>query len=305
MLLVLSFAVPVFAGTGTITVSGVAPEVVSIAIMPSGGSGNLSAIDVYTWYDVKVVVSDTDKLTDIKRLELRMFQTSWSETFDKERRYGFKWYCNAPEWQSLGASGWTDPDAEYFAVAGSSKPSDMSATEGTWTFQVRLAKVAHYTTGGSWTIEAYVWDKSDNQAWRSNNFDVNLFIELIVTASITFEATPGDSNKTQNSPPFEIDYRANCIAKIMIQASDPTSTFGDSFSADNLLIDDDESPNTDARCQKLSGSAADWWTGLPVAGTPDPANKDAWWFVSVPAGQPTGTYTFTYTMTIDFDQLAT
>jgi hypothetical protein len=102
--------------------------------------------------------------------------------------------------------------------------------------------------------------------------------------------------------PFGITYKANAIVKFRISATDPTNTYGDSFAANNILIDDDNDPGTDVRCQKLSNSLTDWWTGLGVTSS---GSQNAWWWVSIPTDQPTGTYTFTYTMDIAFESFAT
>ena len=307
MLLALSFAVPVFAGTGTITVSGTPPSVTSIAIMLSGGSGNLTAIDVYTWYDVKVVVSEPDQLTDIQRLEVRVYKVgvTWTEVRDDERRQGFAWSYTTPTWQYLTLGGWDATDNLYLDSAGCSAPS-LSATSGTWTFKLMLRSLSHYTTNQGWCIEAHVKDKSSNEAWRTNKFDVNLLISIDVPSAVSWTASAGQANVSASGMPFAIQYASNAIVKIQVKATDPTSSFGDHFSASNLLIDDDNNPNSDAHCMKLSNTYQDWETTLGVnyiGGPGQPIN--AYWFATVPAGQPTGTYTFTYEVNIAFEAFAT
>jgi len=293
-----------FAGTGTITVSGVAPSVDWIRIDNSPATGaNNTNVDVDTWYLIKANISDTDKMNDIQRVEVRLYKTTagWSETLDKEKRWGLAWKAPEATWEYLNATGWGTVDAAYFDTAGSSSGVSGNPASGIWTFKFKFDVVSHYTTGGGWTIQVRATDKSTNAAWRDHTFDVDLYVQITVPSTLSWSATAGQNNVTATGMPFAMTYKANAIVKFKVDATDPTSTF-DNFAANNLLIDDDDNANTDTRCQKLSNSPTDWWTGLVVTST---GAQNAYWFVTVPVDQPTGIYTFTYTVEIAFESLAT
>jgi hypothetical protein len=136
-------------------------------------------------------------------------------------------------------------------------------------------------------------------AWQTNVIDVNLLISIVIPTSISWTASAGQANVTAAGMPFVIQYASNAIVKIQVKATNPTNSFGDTFSASNILIDDDADPATDTQTQKLTNAFVDWYPGLGVnyiGGT----TINAYWFVTVPAGQPTGTYTFTYSVEMAF-----
>jgi hypothetical protein len=294
-------AVPPPPGNGIVIVTSVAPTITSIQIDPGDGS-NASAINVDTYYLFKVTVSTPNgTLNNLQKMELRLYQgsTSWTLTLDTERRQGFAWsYTGA--WTQLGPSGWTTPDGVYFDSTNSSTPN-LSGNSGTFTFRLKVMKVTHYTTGLGWYVQASALDKANHEAMKSNKFDTNLYLHLTVPTSITWTATAGSTNVEASGMPFAISYQSNAIVKLQLNATDPTSQYSDTFGASNLRISDTTNPNG-PHSQTLSNSLADWETGLGVT---DRGALDAYWFVSVPNGQPTGTYTFTYNMSVAFQDYAT
>jgi hypothetical protein len=288
-------------GNGIINVTGPPPNVTSIQIDPGDGS-NASAINVDTYYLIKVTITATNgTLSNVQRLELRLYQnsTTWPGNLDLERRQGFAWEYNGT-WYQIGSSGWTTPDGVYFDSNGSSYPN-LSGTQGTFTFRVQVPKVSHYTQNGGWYVQAWVIDKGNNQAWRTNLMDMNLYVHLTVPTVINWSASAGSSNVEASGMPFAISYQSNAIVKLQLNATDPVSQYGDTFSVSNLRISETTNPHG-SHSQSLSGSLTDWETGLEVT---DSGAMNAYWFVSVPSGQPTGTYTFTYNMNVAFDQYAT
>jgi hypothetical protein len=234
-------------------------------------------------------------------LELRLYQngTAWPGNLDLERRQGFAWEYNGT-WYQVGGSGWTSPDGVYFNATGSSHPS-LSGAQGTFTFKVKVPKVSHYTAAGGWYVQAWVEDKGSNQNTRTNLFAVNLYVHLTVPTTIVWSASAGASDVEASGMPFAIAYQSNAVVKLQLNATDPISQYSDSFGSSNLRISGTSDPNG-PNSQTLSNAIADWKTGLVVT---DSGSMNAYWFTSVPNGQPTGTYTFTYNMNIAFDHYAT
>jgi hypothetical protein len=288
-------------GNGTVIVTAATPTITSIQIDPGDGS-NASAVNVDTYYMIKVnVTAYSGTLANVQRLELRLFQnsTTWPGNLDPERRQAFAWEYNGT-WYQLGSGGWTSPDGTYFNTTGSSPPN-LSGTQGTFTFLVKVPKVSHYTTADGWYAQAWVEDKSDSQNDRTNLFAVNLYVHLAVPTTISWSASAGSSNVEASGMPFAIQYQSNAVVKLQLNATDPASQYSDTFAASNLRISSTSNPNG-PNSQNLSNGLADWKAGLGVT---DTGALDAYWFVSVPSGQPTGTYAFTYNMNVAFDQYAT
>jgi hypothetical protein len=288
-------------GNGTVIVTGAPSTITSIQIDPGDGS-NASAINVDTYYLIKVTVTaSSGTLASVQRLELRLYQnsTTWPGNLDLERRQGFAWVYNGT-WYQIGSSGWVSPDGVYFNVTGSSHP-DISGTQGAFIFKVKVPKVSHYTTANGWNVQAWVEDKANQQNAKTNMFAVNLYVHLTVPTSIVWGASAGSVDVEASGMPFAITYEANAVVKLQLNATNPSSQYGDSFASSDLRISDTTSPHG-AHSQALSTSMADWKTGLAVT---DNGTMDAYWFVSVPAGQPTGTYTFTYNTSVAFDGYAT
>jgi len=290
------------AGSGTITIAGNAPAVEAGSIKIDGSAP--STVNVDTWYLITANISDVDLMNDMARVQVVLYENAagLSGNLDKERRYGVAWKTPVDNWEYLTGSGWGAVDAAYFDTTASSSWGGGNPGWGIWTFKFKFDTVSHCTAADGWTINVTATDKAGNQAWRSETFSVNLYTSITIDNTISWSASPGSNNVTASGMPFHITYKSNAIAKFQINATDPTNTFGDSFNANNLLIDDDNNANTDTHCQKLSNSPTDWWTGLGVTSS---GAENAYWFVSVPAGQPTGTYTFTYTIGIEFETYAT
>jgi hypothetical protein len=293
--------IPANSGNGTVIVTGGPTTITSIQIDPGDGS-NASAINVDTYYLIKVnVTSSSGTLSNVQRLELRLYQnsTTWPGNLDSERRQAFAWEYNGT-WYQIGSTGWTAPDGTYFNATGSSHP-DLSGSQGAFTFKVKVPKVSHYTATNGWNAQAWVEDKSSNQNTRTNLFAVNLYVHLTVPTTISWSATAGSSDVEASGMPFAIAYESNAVVKLQLNATNPASQYGDAFASTNLRISDTTSPHG-AHSQALSTSLADWKTGLAVT---DSGSMDAYWFVSVPNGQPTGTYTFAYNVNITFQEYAT
>jgi hypothetical protein len=300
IVLTLSLAVTVVrAESGTITINGAAPVATSIAIDNyAKTAANLTQIIVDKQYTIVLNVTDPDLLTDERKIEVQLYTTNqlYNGTTDIEHHYSFVWTPDG-HFANVGPSG----PGSYFDADHSSNTT-LTNTWGLFNFVFKLDKLAIYTHDGSlhWTAKAYIWDKSDNYAWRSMPFDVNLYQGLTIDSSVTWtELHAGSSlNAASNPNPGTWTYTSNAKAKIRINATTPTNAFGNTFDVSNLHVALNSGCSQNATTFTLA--TADWLTVNDEAQT-----KSVYWFVDIPAGQPTGTYTFTYYATIAFDGYAT
>jgi hypothetical protein len=285
------------AESGTITVGGNPPEAASIAIDTYPTTPvNATHIVVDTQYMIVLNATDPDLLTDVRKIEVQLYTDSYNATGDIKHHYSFLWTYD-------GGFANVSPSGSYFDVGHSTQPTLTNAW-GFFKFVFKLAKLAIYTNAGSlhWTVKAYINDKSNNVGWRSNTFDVDLYQSLTIDSSVTWTGlAAGTTWNLASAPnPGTWTYTSNAIAKIQIYATTPTNAFGNTFPVGNIQVALDSGHSTNL--QAFTDTAADWLTNLSNDAAQD---KTVYWFVDIPAGQPTGTYTFTYHAEIAFYGYAT
>jgi hypothetical protein len=125
---------------------------------------------------------------------------------------------------------------------------------------------------------------------------------LSIDSSVTWTGLAAGStwNLASDPNPGTWTYTSNAKAKIQIYATTPTNGYGNTFPVGNVQVAQDSGHTTNL--QAFTDTAADWLTNLPNNADQD---EPVYWFVDIPAGQPTGTYTFSYYASIAFDGYAT
>jgi hypothetical protein len=283
------------AGSGSITVGGAAPEVTSIGIYayPTPGE-NLTHISVDTQYTIVLNVTDLDLLTDERKIEVQLYTTpnnSFNATGDTKHHYSFVWTYD-------GGFANVSPSGNYFDKDDSTPPIDLAKTWGLFNFVFKLDKLAIYTNDGElhWTVEAYVHDKSDSYAWRSNTFDVNLYQVLSIDSSVAWTGLHAGTYSNPASSPTPNGtwtYTSNAKSEIKINATTPTNAFGNTLPDGSVWVALDGYPDYTNK-QNFTNTRTTWLTV-----NDETQQKSVYWFVDIPAGQPTGAYTFTYDAKIE------
>jgi hypothetical protein len=96
-----------------------------------------------------------------------------------------------------------------------------------------------------------------------------------------------------------LKYTANAIVKIQVAATNPTdNATGSSFPASYITISDSNQTGG-SRTMHLGNSLADWEGNLPPAQN---GTLTIWWSVTMPDDAPPGQYSFTYIITLQFQQ---
>lgn len=298
IVLTLGFGVSfVRAESGTIIVSGNPPQAVSIAIDTYPTTPvNATHIPVDTQYMIVLNATDPDLLTDIRKIEVQLYTDSYNSTGDIKHHYSFKWTPSG-DFENVGPSG------SYFDAADSTAPTLTNAW-GFFNFVFKLDKLAIYTNAGSlhWTVKAYILDNSDNQGWRSVTFDVDLYQSLSINSSVSWSGLAQGStwNPASSPSPGKWNYTSNAIAEIKIYATTPTNAYGNTFPVGNVKVALDAGHTQSVQAFTLDSTT--WLTDLTNDAD---QQKTVYWFVDIPAGQPTGTYTFSYYASIVFHDYAT
>jgi hypothetical protein len=287
-------------GTGHISVTGSPVSLTALAIAASSDpTGNVTGVDVDVWYLWKVTVSDPDGMSDIGKVALYVHKDGAPKgVWGVRQSQGALWTGIGDRWLEpdfAGVNAWQTA-AEYMNPSQSSHPLLDGGTSGTWVFSLKLRSLSHYTANGGWLFDAIVRDKGGNTDRKVMRFDVNLHVALTIPASISWAASPTSANVTASNQPAVTTYTGNAKLRIRMRATDPVNQFGDTFPASNIYVGQTGNvANNDG--VKLSSVFKDFGTELSDA---ESAAVGSYWFVTVPAGQPTGTYTFTYSVEMAF-----
>jgi hypothetical protein len=302
IVLTLGFGVTaVRAESGTITVSGNPPQVANLYITFTTPGANVTHIVVDTQYTIMLNATDPDTLNDIRKIDLQLYTDSFNDTGDIKHHYNFAWTYNGTPHHFANVS----PSGSYLDETSSTEPT-LTLTKGVFQFVFKLNKLAIHTKAGDsplhWTVMAYIYDNNNNYNWLSNTFDVDLYQSLTIDSSVTWTGLAAGTtwNLASNPNPGTWTYTSNAIAKIQMYATTPTNAYGNTFPVGNIQVAQDSGHTTNL--QAFTGTAADWLIGLPNNAD---QGESVYWFVDIPAGQPTGTYTFSYYASIAFDDYAT
>jgi hypothetical protein len=280
-------------GSGQVDVYS--PVVKSIGIYLPSQPDNLTAIDVDTEYVFKVTVNDTALLTNILNITLRLYTNSWGAVDTAQRHYSFLWkYSDTPHFSQIGPSG------TYLVLGDCVTPTLDGQNQGVFEFALKMDKLAINTDVNGWTVKAEAFDTFDppGMGWRAIEFQMNQYSSLTIPTSVTWAGAPG--NTYQGNPSTDhITYTTNFVTKIQVEATTPTSAHGDTFAVSNIMIDKDSQGGSKHSFSDMVTGYSDWLTTQ----SNEVADKqvNCYWFVSIPAGQASGTYTFTYYMRTYFE----
>jgi hypothetical protein len=287
----------------------------------SSGGANMTApqtVNPTTEYWFGTGISDTASMTDINSVTIDLYRTGHAPgTFSNSFVYSFRWVANGwsgtPScstspgcWQELQSSGWVASSFNYLVSSDSSVTTiGGSAASANWRFAVKLDQLAVYTTNGAglWNFKATVASKSGGvpSGTRAGTFDVNLLVSITVPGNMDWgTVAAGSVNTTATGMPVYTTYTANAIVTITVYGGgNPIDQYGDSFPLSYVYIGKTSSPaNNDGVV--LSTSPTIIYSSLPVAAN---SNLVMYWFISTPNPFTPGTYTLTYSETIQLQSM--
>jgi hypothetical protein len=317
-------------GTATINIAASAVSVTGRTISSTNcgtscgagnnATGNPPAVNVNTEYWWSTVVTDSGSIKDVDSVMIYIYKTGATKTiFDQQRAYGFRWVrkswsgnagmaCSTDTgcWHELvGNNAWVQSGYAYLVTADSAHTTiSDTTTSGTWTFAAQLSKLAQYTsTNMDWNYEADIQNRALSSASKTGILDVNLYVSITIPTSIDFGTlSMGLTNSSAASNPYAATYTGNAILLFQVWGgADPVDQYNDTFPLSNIYVGlTGTLSNNDGK--KLTYSAQNLYSSLPVAAN---QNENMYWFVTTPNPCPSGTYTFSYVINIDYQTWAT
>ena len=285
------------------------------------GSANMTAPQavnptVEYWYGAGGY--DSQHTTDVQSVTLDLYRTGHSPgTFAASFVYSFRWVANgwsgAPScstapgcWQELQSTGWVSTGFNYLISTDCSVTTISASTQtANWQFAIKLDQLAVYTTNGAglWNFKATITSKSGgvSSGTRAGTYDVNLLISVIVPGNMDWgTVAAGSTNATASGMPVYTTYTANAIVSITVYGNgNPVDQYGDTFTLSSIYVAKTSNPaNNDGVL--LSTSPVVLYSSLPVAAN---SNLAMYWFISTPNPFTPGTYTFTYSETIQLQSM--
>ena len=325
-------------GTVTIYAGGSTVTVTSRTIAATNGGANITgspqpavtAAGNEEWWTG--VVGDTGGLNDIDGVTIYIYKTGATKgAFNFTKSYGFRWVrqgygavtpgivCDGGHGaagspagclQELSGAGWqTYSGFTYLNQVDCSRPtwSGAGPTSGTWTFAATLSNLALYTDSGApshWNFWVEVQSKSGGKpmASRTGLFDMNMYMQ-IATSSLNIAnttVTPGSINQTLGTTTWSYVSNAPLWAQLQ-SAADPQNQFGDTIPINTIMVGSVASAASCsvATCVKMvnAPSWVYWQTAYQVQASP---TLNMYWYISPPAVMVPGTYTFVYTLNLQW-----
>ncbi len=281
---------------GTANVGNSDP-IVSALVFEDTGSNDKDAaqISVFVEYWIDFTVADANTLEDIDYLEIVIWEDATADVGDGDLaldHYTFRYTESTDTWSEVGPGA-----ADEHLVSGSCvEPADQTVGSGAYTLAFKLAKVAMHTTTPTWdiSIEA-VDDSAASDTEATLTFGVIFYSEVSVDASHSWTGlSPGDADQP-------VDGNGNI--NLTVTANAP---FDVQAKGDGALTD---SPNTIPLVkvevhEDTLGSAVGLTTGyVTVLGLTGEAagadiSKTFMMWISIPAAQLTGAYTYTLSVAV-------
>ncbi len=276
-------------GSGTVTISNVAPGLDSIAINDGAW---INSIDVATEYDFYVNVSDSNAINDIKTVVLEMWVPANEGADDPTYRYKFT-YTETLTGDGALAGAWVQnfPTTENYldVTTASTLPGDSALTTGSYMFSLTLNKTAK---SGAWRYNATVIDESGAKSEIPfENFAIYKFTEMTYDTGAGFDfawtssagqtdvATTFDTTITTNS-----GYTLAAAYEDSFYGDDPATTWWGS--EPSLEIKTGSGSKT--ALTNYTASFADWTTFLGPAYEQVVTHT---LYLDVPIGLPSASYT--------------
>ncbi len=276
-------------GTGTVTISNVAPSLTSIAINDGAW---INYIDVATEYDFYVNVTDTNAINDIKEITLEAWMVSHEADDDPTYRYKFT-YTETTTGDGVLAGNWVQnfPTTENYldVTTASTLPGDPALTTGSYMFSLTLNKTAK---AGSWRYNATVTDESGAKSTIGYEaFGVYKYVEM------TYDTGAGNdfawtSSAGQNDVLATFDTTVTSNTVYTLAAAYEDSFYGDdpatTWWGSEPSLEIQTSSQSKVTVTNYTVSFADWTiNALPVYDQTLTHNL----YLDVPIGLPSATYT--------------
>jgi hypothetical protein len=286
--------------TGTATVGAATPTVTDSGLFDSGDttSKDGAALTVDTEYHFNCTVGDANGLYSLLNITFYVYETgfvAWNAADHNQTHYTFMYLNSSDAYSEVGPG----PSNTHLVSANCVKPT-RTGTSSAVKLAFKLAKTANYTSSASWKVNVTVFASNSLYANQQTiTFSVSAYYEIVV-ADATHGWTglsPGDNNVTLTSPAagyITIYCTSNHYqygVKVQSESASLTDATADTISIGHIL---DGQIGGLVSATNLTTSYAN----VPGYSVVNPAGDGlntalyiSLW-ISVPAGQPSGSYTY-------------
>lgn len=234
-------------------------------------------------YEVTVDMDDVEDITVMRY----MYITVWHETVSETDPNDVATHYEATMWKG-GISDQT-PD---FVINTTDIEGMTDETHITYSLNVSFQGAA---LSGSWTWKLVTEEEDGTQDEIQGTFQMNSYMSVdVVETTFDFQEVQQGMMQIPIADPtsgyLTADIVSNVNTKIQVKGTDPTDG-SNTFAVENIIINDVDDPST---AVNLTGTLSDL-NGATYNGE-NTAHIYLW--ITVPTSVPTGTYTFTLTVSI-------
>jgi hypothetical protein len=280
-------------------------------------------------YNFNTSIRDESSSTDINQVVVYLFNPGGGAKgiWDRQRSYAFRWVrnswsgnagapCSTPQgcFQELLSSGWSDTlvnlqaFSTHSAIGGGGSSCGITG-QGDCVFSFAFTfnwgdgqenLMPQYTADHSWNFEVDWENLAGVIASRTENFDVNLYANVLVPSSISWgTVSSGWNAKLVGATNMTWSSNANfqmMIAAHGLNADDPANIYnqyGDSMPMSNVFVCQTSQYTS---CNGTNGFSLHTWPQqlYTIQGAVSKANKIVYWYLTTPTTLPPGTYAFQY-----------
>jgi hypothetical protein len=280
--------------------ANLAPSIPDLRLSLTSDTVNITTIDVYTWLDWEVNVTDSGTLNDIANVTIRIKDNpsnsiiSASPAYNRTGEYWFNYANSTDTWTWYDSASWTST-SDWLDTANCAYPT-KTGSYGWYLFRVKLAKSAVKST--QWAFQACAYDSGDNVT--SKNFTgitVNSYSSLTIlngnSTHTWINATAGTNDNLLDQGAVYFNVTANYLFKIQAMGSGNLVKGTDYIGLGNVTIHKD----TLVSSVSLTTSYADVG-GLTSHALGEDVTLSVKLWLDVPADQPTGDYAYTLTLQV-------
>jgi hypothetical protein len=288
----------VFAGdtsTGEAIVGNAAPTITTAGLYTTASAdANNTNIDVNVEYWANWTGGDSNTLYDIVNFTVKIWESGTSTENGSDANadhYTFMYSNSTDAWTEVGP----DAGGSHLVSGDCQKPADRSVSSGVYRLAWKLATTGAYTATKTWKISIFVWDSGSNAASNKTViFGVNFYSSLSIddTSHQWAGLSPGSTNATLTTPAdtnINVTVTANGLWDLQAQASAANLVSdGNTIPVGAIMIHDD----TLASALNLTVAFVDIG-GITGNAAGASIEKDFMLWITIPAGQASGTYTYT------------
>lgn len=193
------------------------------------------------------------------------------------------------------SNNFAEPYMQGHLNATASLNASISSSSGWFRLAFKFGRSAMKTI---WICKVTIYEENNKANNFSSSWQMGTYISFIIPSNpIEWGViTPNTVNASANSMPFNITISSNIVVKISIKGEGDLLD-GGRIPLSNVYVGRFNTTSYNDGIS-LSTSYQDWKTQIPSS---EGKNHSSYWFLSVPSGTPSGTYTFKFFIEVSAD----